>query len=112
MPVASKLAIFRNERVRIQQRCSSPLQQGIHQTRLDATLKGHGYNPDFITQSRRKVKPRRHNADIQKTFFLRIPYLNDGLDYALRKADKDIGVRVLISHPQTTLANLLRSKSN
>ena len=75
-------------------------------------LRGHGYSVDFIAQSRTKPKQSRNGTDNPKTFILHIPYLNHGLDYALGKAAKDIGVRIVISQPQTMLGFLLMNRSS
>ena len=94
------MSVFRNE------------QQDRHQSKLDEQLRGHGYRTEFVNYSRRKPRQRQCNADNAPPFFLRIPYLNNRLDYAVRKAVKDIGVRVIKSHPQTTLGSLLKPRSS
>ena len=114
MPVAKKLSVIKNERSRITERCSNPIQEEEHQANLDKRLRGHGYNKQFITQSRNKHPSRTSRTQHNNTtpFFLRTPYLGDWLDNRIRKVARDAGINVIISHPSTTLKQILRPKAN
>ena len=109
--------IIRNERTRIDNRCSLGKLKHKEQQRFDERLRLNGFTEQTIAKTRKKKQnQQRHNeSDDSKRFYLRIPFLNDTFDRRLSKIFRNNGMRVQIIHKTIPLSSTLRpatSKEN
>ena len=113
LPSHSKLAIARNERRRIHERCSEEGTRDRHDSRFNETLQRHGYSEEFIRHSRTLHRPstqRQQQRDQGPIFYLEVPYLGDRTDYALRRSFRREGMNVRIYHRSYSLRTALNNQ--
>ncbi len=86
LPKHSKVKIIRNERKRINQRCSTEATTSKHNSNLDGVLRLNGYPEEVINESYR-TEPPNHRQPRQinnpNWLYLKIPYISDSIDYKL-----------------------------
>ncbi len=112
IPDQQKMAIIRNERHRIQERCTDAHDQSNNQAAFDVILTNHGYSSTTIHRSRRpliKRRPSQQNDPHREVLYLRTPYVSDSLDYSIRKIYEREGLNVRITHRSHTLRQELNS---
>ena len=105
IPRSTFESMIRNERDRILSRCTT---LGTKTKSLDAfnqMLKNRGHETRY-----RNVPRKALTIDESPKFFLNIPFVSDVVDSMIRKSLQPLGLRVIISHKNTRLKNLLTSR--
>jgi hypothetical protein len=99
--------IVNEEWFRISSKCSETNRINEHFKEFKNRLLKNGH--DMLHKIHITPKQRRTKLRYQK-FFLNIPYINNTVDYQIRKSIKELGLNVIISHKSTQLKHLLSSK--
>jgi hypothetical protein len=115
LPKHSKVNIIRNERKRINQRCSTEATTNKHNSNLDGVLRLNGYPEEVINESYR-TEPPNHRQPRQinnpNWLYLKIPYISDSIDYKIKTLFKNEGFPIRITRKSTTLRQVLRSENH
>ena len=109
-----RMAILRNERNRIAERCSNIQQVHQEQAKFDEILMKNGYKPGTIARSKRKAAKKRHRANIpanNNILYMRAPYINDALDQQIKHIYAQEGLNLRIVHRANTLRQQLKPHS-
>ena len=105
MPYTSKISIIQNERKRIRERCSSNSVAQTFDKQLDKILTMNGYPEEAIAHSRTTSTTRQNrNKDF---LYLKLPYINDKVDYTIKRIFKKEGINIRLSHRNRTIRNYL-----
>jgi hypothetical protein len=103
--------IIKNEWQRMKNRCSDSPSFKQHETNFIKRLRKncHNYNARKFST----VTPQlnlSHNS--HKSFYLNIPFVNDSVDFKIRKLVSEMGVHIRISHGSSRLRHTLSRKRN
>ena len=114
LPKRSKVNIIRNERKRINQRCSTEANKNKHNNDLNYMLRLNGYPSNKINgtlnrESHNSQAPQSDNNG-PKWLYLKIPYISDRIDYRITKLFKKEGIPVRITHESTALRQVLNTR--
>ena len=110
IPKQSKMAIVKNERARIKERCSNPTIQLKHQLEFDNMLLKHHYPKSFIESTKRRRRQRQ--SQNQKDFsYLKLPFISEQANRRIKQIFHREAVSLRIAHKSQTLRNYLRPKS-
>ena len=111
MPLAAKLSCIRNERKRINVRCSSPTDAQRHQENFSALLRQNGYAEHVLRKpavhSRKKPKRRPPPSD---TIYFQFPFVTDSVQRRVQAIFTKNGLPVSVFDHNTTLRNALQKK--
>ncbi|KXJ07703.1 hypothetical protein AC249_AIPGENE18080 [Exaiptasia diaphana] len=114
LPRSSKVNFIMNERKRIKQRCISTNTATKRDLEFDEILKGNGYPPNFINETKLEAKQRTmeqhhpNDTNPDKWLYFSIPYISDSLDRRLKNIFRKEGLNVRIAHKSQTMRNALK----
>ena len=109
LPMQSKMAIVRNERARMQDRCSNPITLHKHEREFDRMLNRHQYPAVFI-QNSKCVKRRSSNRTPEDYIYLKLPFISELADRRIRQVFRREEINLRIAHKSKTLRNYLQPK--
>ena len=110
----TKMAIIRNERNRITERCTNPNSKNEHLQNFDNILRLNGYPESFIHRSKQGTTKTSRNINTNNDkCYLKMPFISEKVNFKIKrilKAEKlSIG---LAQKSTTTLRSVLRSRHN
>jgi hypothetical protein len=97
--------IVNQEWHRIRSKCSTAYSRDKHFDEFQKRLFRNGHGTMRETQI-----TNHQNKSKNQTFFLNIPFINNNLDYQIRKSIKELGLNVIISHKGAQLKQMLSTK--
>ena len=109
LPLAAKLSCIRNERRRINDRCSLPIDAKRHQEDFNNILKLNGYPENILRPSAKCARRARKKHPIDKKWtYFQFPFINDKVQKKVQSifTRNDLPVRVFDRN--LTLRNALR----
>ena len=105
IPMPNKLAFIRNEKQRIQARCTNASDANRHLNAFQKRLVGIGYdNNDVSSQIRHG---QRDSIRTPYAFNMQIPFVGDHFNRQLRNILTDTGLQVRLCHRSHTLRQIL-----
>ena len=106
----AKINFIRNERKRIQDRCST--QTTKHQGAFDEILRLNGYSESCIHHTKQPQNRRREDSLPSSTewSYLKIPYIPERLDHKITNIFRKEGIPIRIAHKPYTLRKALSHK--
>ena len=112
IPTKSKLNFIRNERKRIEDRCSSNVCVKQHLNTFDDILRLNGYLENSIKQTKRPQNPQRNPqpGNTEWSYF-KIPYISERLNHRITNIFGKENIPVRIAHKSYTLRQALSQTS-
>ena len=108
IPTKSKLNFIRNERKRIEDRCSSRISATQHLNTFDDILRLNGYPENSIEQIKRPQNPHRNpQSGNTERSYLKIPYIYEGHSHRITNIFRKENIPVRIAHKCYTLRKAL-----
>jgi hypothetical protein len=108
IPKKSKINFIRNERKRIEDKCSTQTTTTKHQNMFDDILRLNGYPENSIDQTKH---PQSHQKDSQplntEWSYLKIPYISERLNHRITNIFRKEGIPVCVAHKSYTLRRAL-----
>ena len=108
IPKKSKINFIRNERKRIEDKCSTKTTARKHQNSFDDVLRLNGYPENIIDQTKHSQNhlkdPRPLNTEWS---YLKIPYISERLNYRITSIFWKEGIPVRVAHKSYTLRRAL-----
>ena len=108
---------IKNERNRINHRCSSPTKRNSHQEKFDNLLRLNGYPQHSIDKthiSTNNTSVPTNTRTLQSTntewLYLTTPFISEKFDHKLKSIFKQEGFNIRIVHKSNTLRQALRTK--
>ena len=84
IPTKSKLNLVRNERKRMEDRCSSHISAIQHPNTFDDILRLNGYPENIMEQTKRPRNPQRNPQPANTEWsYLKIPYISERLNHKI-----------------------------
>jgi hypothetical protein len=110
-PSLLKSSVIKNERIRINHRCSTEETTRKHNQQFDVLLTKNGYPQRFINESYSTSRQtNRRNGDV-KYFHMKIPFISDRLNYQLKSIFLSENIHVRFHHNNKSLRTLLKKTS-
>jgi predicted GIY-YIG superfamily endonuclease len=110
LPKSQKANIIENEKKRIKERCSDPVVKRAKLLEFENILRLNDYPVTFITKSRNNN--HRHQSNVVSTtnsyFYINIPFINDRLNWKLKRIFKEEDINVRFFHHNKSLRNILQ----
>ena len=104
IPTKSKLNFIRNERKRIEDRCSSHISATQHLNTFDDILHLNGYPEKSIEQTKRPQKTQRNPQPAKTEWsYLKIPYISERLNHRITNIFRKENIPLRIAHKYYTL---------
>ena len=107
LPLRTKISIIRNERQRINARCSLLASQQKHEQSFDHMLQRHNYRPSVIRQSK---KIQSSNTEAMDFMYLKFPYISDALDNKIKRIFRQENIPIRLTRRSYTLRNHLSKR--
>ncbi|XP_022786007.1 uncharacterized protein LOC111326305 [Stylophora pistillata] len=108
IPTKSKLASIRNERKRIEDRCSSHISATQHLNAFDGILRLNDYPESNIEQSKHPQHPQSNSQPANTEWsYLKISYISERLNHRISNIFKKENIPIRISHKSFTLRHAL-----
>ena len=108
LPKRSKTNFIRNERRRIQQRCSTQITSNKHDHDFDNILRLNGYPERTIDETKHLQKHQRDpQTQTKEWHYLKIPFISDRLNRKITGIFKRENIPVRIAHKSYTLRQAL-----
>ena len=113
IPQTLKLNYVRNEKQRINERCSNITLQNKHKSYFDNTLRLNDY-PETIIQwtnskpKRRKSKDNQHERKNDDFIYFPFPFISDKVDKQIRRIFHQEKIAVRLTRKNKTLRNVLK----
>ena len=108
IPKKSKINFIRNERKRIEDKCTTKTTTRKHQNSFDDVLRLNGYPENIIDQTKHSQNhlkdPRPLNTEWS---YLKIPYISERLNYRITSIFRKEGIPVRVAHKSYTLRRAL-----
>jgi hypothetical protein len=104
-----KINIIRNERERINQRCSSSDLAHLHNEKFDQILAANGYPREFINKSRVRQNHLARRTS-SKYFYVKLPFVSDELNWKIRSIFRSENIPIRFYHPNKSFRNLLAKR--
>ena len=104
IPKKSKINFIRNERKRIEDRCSTQTTSIKHQNMFDDILRINGYLEDNIDQTKHPQSHQRNSPPPNvELSYLEIPYISQRLNHKITNIFRKEGIPVRVAHRPYTL---------
>ena len=111
---STKLAIIKNERNRIFERCTNSDNRMKHIQQFDNILRLNNYPESFIERSNKKTNPkkkRKINYFNNEKHYLKIPFISDDVNHKIKRILRSEQLNIgLAQKSSTTLRSALRRK--
>ena len=108
LPKRSKTNFIRNERRRIQQRCSTQITSNKHDRDFDNILRLNGYPERTIHETKHLQNHQRDpQTQTKEWHYLKIPFISDRLKRKITRIFKRENIPVRIAHKSYTLRQAL-----
>ena len=112
MPTKSKLNFIRNERKRIEDRCSSNTSTKQHLGAFDDILPLNGYPENSIEQAKCPQNLQRNSQPTGMEWsYLKIPYISERLNHKITNIFRKENIPVRVAHKSYTLRQALSHTS-
>jgi hypothetical protein len=104
------LAVIRNERRRISERCSNSPHHYLQE--FDNTLKLNEYPEKFISLSKKKDKRQRRHShhSLEHRFFFKMPFISDRVNHNIKRIFQKENLNIGLAHKSKTLRSVLKLK--
>ena len=104
IPKTSKINFIRNERKRIEDKCSTKTTARKHQNNFDDVLRLNGYPESIIDQTKHSQKDSQKDPRPLSTewLYLEIPYISERLNYRITSIFRKEGIPVRVAHGSYT----------
>jgi hypothetical protein len=117
LPTKMKFDIIRNERRRIAERCSQDDKAIVHNNKFNKTLSANGYPSWFINKTQRRITndrttQQRENSNNQQFFYMRLPFINDQINWMIKRIFRDEDIPVRFYHKNKSLRQMLKKPTN
>jgi len=108
IPKKSKINFIRNERKRIEDRCSTQTTSIKHRNMLDDIVRINGYSEDSIDQTKHPQSHQRNSPPPNVDWsYLKIPYISERLNHKITNIFRKEGIPVRVPHRSYTLRRAL-----
>ena len=108
IPKRSKINFIRNERKRIEDKCSTKAMARKHQNTFDDVLRLNGYPESIIDQTKHSQNHQKNPRPLNTEWsYLKIPYFSERLDYRITSIFRKEGIPVRVAHKSYTLRRAL-----
>ena len=110
IPKKSKINFIRNERKRIEDRCSTQTTSIKHQNMFDDSLRINGYPEDSIDQTKHPQSHQRISPPPNVDWsYLKIPYMSERHNHKITNIFRKEGIPVRVAYRSYTLKRLSRA---
>ena len=104
IPKKSKINFIRNERKRIEDRCSTQTTSIKHQNMFEDILRINGYPEDSIDQTKHPQSHQRNSPPPNVDWsYLKIPYISERLNHKITNILRKEGMPARVAHRSYTL---------
>ena len=108
IPKKSKINFIRNERKRIEDKCSTKAMARKYQNTFDDVLRLNGYPESIIDQTKHSQNHQKNPRPLNTEWsYLKIPYFSERLDYRITSIFRKEGIPVRVAHKSYTLRRAL-----
>ena len=108
IPKKSKINLIRNERKRIEDKCSTKTMARKHQNTFDDVLRLNRYPESIIDQTKHSQNHQKNHRPFNTEWsYLKIPYFSERLNYRITSIFRKEGIPVRVAHKSYTLRRAL-----
>ena len=108
IPKKSKINFIRNERKRIEDKCSTKTIARKHQNSFDDVLSLNGYPESIIDQTKHSQNHQKNPRPLNTEWsYLKTPYFSERLNYRITNIFRKEGIPVRVAHKSYTLRRAL-----
>ena len=108
IPEKSKINFIRNERKRIDDKCSTKATATKHQNMFDDILRLNGYPEGTINKTKHSQNHQKDPRPLNTEWsYLKMPYVSERLNYKIANIFRKEGIPVRVTHKSYTLRRAL-----
>ena len=108
IPKKSKINFIRNERKRIEDKCTTKSTATKHQNSFDDVLRLNGYPESIIDQTKHSQNHQKDPLPLNTEWsYLMIPYISERLNHRITSIFRKEGIPVRVTHKSYTLRRAL-----
>ena len=112
IPEKSKINFIRNERKRIDDKCSTKATATKHQNMFDDILRLNGYPEGTINKTKHSQNHQKDPQPLNTEWsYLKMPYVSERLNYKIANIFRKEGIPVRVTHKSYTLRRALSQKN-
>ena len=108
IPIKSKINFIRNERKRIEDKCSTKTIARKHQNTFDDVLRLNGYPESIIDKTKHSQNHQENPRPLNTEWsYMKIPYISERLNYRITNIFRKEDIPVRVAHKSYTLRRAL-----